>query len=202
MDACLQRDTTMLYLVAGQTPNSSILLEPRRIVAQGEMAVLEGPWDLGASVIVRVDDAAIEYIGWSAKTLNLKGYAVEAQVDPGAGEAFVIGAHCMRDPEGFRPYAEQVAAVVQSFGGRFLARGGKVTPIGGDFVPDRAVIIEFPTATDAVGFYCSDAYAPLLKIRHATTDPRFVLLARAGALPAEARAAAEKHLRSRPASSH
>jgi uncharacterized protein (DUF1330 family) len=192
----------MLYLVAGQTPNSSIVLDPRRILAQGEMAVFEGPWALGASLIVGVDDAAIEYIGWSAKTLKLAGYAVEAQVDPGAGEAFVIGAHRMRDPEGFRPYAEQVAAVVQSFGGRFLARGGKVTPIGGDFVPDRAVIIEFPTATDAVAFYCSDAYAPLLKIRHATADPCFVLMARSGALPRAALAVAENYLRSRDGSSH
>src|ERR1700688_5048032 len=97
------RQTTMLYLVAGQSPNSSIVIEPRRIVAQGEMAVFEGPWALGASVIVRIDDAAIEYIGWSAKSLRLKGYAVEALVDPGSGDAFVIGAHRMCDAEGFRP---------------------------------------------------------------------------------------------------
>src|SRR5262249_2937344 len=117
-------------------------------------------------------------------------------------EAFVIAAHRMRDPDGFRPYAEQVAAVVQRFGGRFLARAGRVTPLGGDFVPERAVIIEFPRADDAMAFYVSDVYAPLLRIRHATTDPRFVVVARSGALPTAARAAADSYLRSQRASAH
>jgi uncharacterized protein (DUF1330 family) len=166
------------------------------------MAVFEGPWVPDASGIARVDDSAIADIGKQARTAGFDGYAVAALADPGAGEVFVIGAHRMRDAGGFRPYAEQVAAIVQRFGGRFLARGGEVTPIGGGFVPDRAVIIEFPTATAAVAFYCSDVYAPLLRVRHATTDPRFVLVARAGALPAEAHAAAETYLRSRAASSH
>ena len=74
----------------------------------------------------------------------------------------------MRDLVAFQPYAEQVGAVVQRFGGRFLARSGKAEMLGGDFVSDRAVIIEFPRAADAVAFYVSDVYAPLMKIRHAT----------------------------------
>ena len=60
--------------------------------------------------------------------------------------------------------------VVRSFGGRFLARAGKVTPLAGAFVPERAVLIEFPTAGDALAFYTSERYAPLLKIRLATTE--------------------------------
>jgi uncharacterized protein (DUF1330 family) len=74
--------------------------------------------------------------------------------------------------------------------------------LGGDFVSDRAVILEFPTAADAVAFYVSDVYAPLMRIRHAVSDPRLLVMARAGALPAEARAAAESYLRARAASSH
>ena len=48
----------------------------------------------------------------------------------------------------------------------------------------------------------ADIYAPLMTIRHATTDPRFLVMARSGALPAAARAAAESYLRSHAASSH
>ena len=190
----------MKYLVAGRPAIDVARINPADIVAAGGIIVFEGPWTLGAPVIARLADDAIDDI--RTKTSGVGGYAVEALADPGAGEAFAIGAHRVHDPEEFRRYAEQVAAVVQSFGGRFLARGGKVTPMGGGFVPDRAVIIEFPRAADAVAFYCSDIYAPLLKIRHATTDPRFVIVARAGPLPAAARAAAEAYLRSRPASSH
>lgn len=188
----------MQYLIAGSAIHD-VKLDPANIVAQGEMMVFEGPWALGAPVVARLDEAAIGHIG--AKMNGPAGYAVEGLAAPGAGEAFVVAAHRVHDPDGFRPYAEQVTAVVQGFGGRFLARAGKVTPLGGSFVPQRAVIIEFPAAADAVAFYVSDVYAPLLKIRRATTDPRFVVLARAGRFPAEAVAVAESYLRRHPASS-
>jgi len=82
----------------------------------------------------------------------------------------------------------------KGFGGRFLARGGKVTPLAGAF-PERVVLIEFAGADDALGFYTSDRYAPLLKIRLATTEARLVVLARSGELPAQVRTAAEGYLR-------
>jgi uncharacterized protein (DUF1330 family) len=186
------------YLVAGRPGIGDIELDPTRIVAQGETIVFEGPWPWDSPVVARLDESELG----SIRATGLDGYAVEALADPGAGEAFVIAAHRMRDLEGFRPYAERVAAVVQRFGGRFLARGGEVTPLGGDFVPDRAVLIEFASAVDAVAFYTSDLYAPLLTIRHATADPRFAVMARSGALPAAARRAAETYLRTRRASSH
>jgi len=123
--------------------------------------------------------------------------------DPGAGEAFVIGAHRMRDMAGFQPYAEQVAAVVQRFGGRFLARAGKVTPLGGAFVPERVVIIEFPTAADAVAFLCLGCLCAAAE--NPSCHDRAQLchrLNRSGPFPTAARAAAESYLRLHPASAH
>jgi uncharacterized protein (DUF1330 family) len=188
----------MQYLVSGDPSIDKIALDPRRVVAHGDAMVFEGPWPWAAPVVARLDDAAVETV----RTSGIDGYLVDALGEPGAGEAFVVAAHRMRDLAAFQPYAEQVGAVVQRFGGRFLARSGKATMLGGDFVSDRAVIIEFPRAADAVAFYVSDVYAPLMKIRHATSDPRFLVMARAGALPAEARAAAESYLRAHAASSH
>jgi uncharacterized protein (DUF1330 family) len=186
------------YLVTGRESFGRLALDPRLIVAQGEAMVFEGPWPWTSPVVARLDDAALT----RAREARIDGYAVDAIGEPGAGEAFVVAAHRMHDLAAFQPYAEQVGAVVAHFKGRFLARAGKATVLGGDFVSDRAVILEFPTAADAVAFYVADIYAPLMKIRHATTDPRFLVMARAGALPAAARAAAESYLRSRPASSH
>ena len=56
-------------------------------------------------------------------------------------------------------------------------------------MPDRAVLMEFPSADDVAAFYFSESYAPLLRIRLAATEPRFVLLARTGALPERTRRA-------------
>src|SRR6201993_1518958 len=173
----------MPYIVTGRPSIDKVALEPRRIVAQGDAMVFEGPWPWVSPVVARLDDAALE----SARASRIDGYAVDAVAEPGAGEAFVVAAHRMRDLAAFQPYAEQVGAVVERFGGRFLARPGKAEMLGGDFVSDRAVLIEFPRAADAVAFYVSDVYAPLMTIRHATSDPRFLVMVRAGPLPAEAR---------------
>ena len=186
------------YLVAGHAAIDRLSLDRRHIVAQGDAMVLEGPWPWTSLVVARVDEAAVA----AARASGLHGYLVEALAEPGTGQALVVAAHRMLDLERFKPYADQVGAVVERFGGRFLARAGKATTLGGDFVSERAVILEFPTADDAIAFYVSDIYAPLMTIRHATTDPRFLVMARDGALPVSARAAAEKYLRSHPASSH
>jgi uncharacterized protein (DUF1330 family) len=187
-----------MYLVTGHPSIGKLALDPRHVVARGDAMVFEGPWPWASPVVARLDDAAIA----AARASGIDGYLVDALGEPGAGEAFVVAAHRMRDLVAFQPYAEQVGAIVEKFGGRFLARSGKAEMLGGDFVSDRAVILEFPRAADAVAFYISDIYAPLMKIRHAASDPRFLVMARAGALPAAARTAAESYLRAQAASSH
>jgi uncharacterized protein (DUF1330 family) len=164
-------------------------------IACGETLSFEEPWSFGPPLIARLDDATrLDALKSLAPGMGMEGFAVEGFAEPGAGQAFVIAAHLMREPTGFAPYAAAVPDVVKSFGGRFLARGGHVTPVAGAFVPDRVVLIEFPSAANVVEFYFSKAYAPLLKIRLATTEPRFVLLARSGALPEEAKAALAAHV--------
>ena len=188
----------MQYLVAGRPSIDKVALDPRRLVAQGDAMVFEGPWPWTSPFVARLDDAAVATV----RAGGIAGYLVDTLGEPGAGEAFVVAAHRMRDLVAFQPYAEQVGAVVQRFGGRFLARSAKAEMLSGDFVSDRAVILEFPRAADAVAFYVSDVYAPLMKIRHAASDPRFLVMARSGALPAEARATAESYLRAQAAPSH
>ena len=188
----------MSYLVAGRSAIEALALVARSVVAQGDAMVLEGPWPWTSLVVARVDDATVE----AARARGIEGYAVDAVAEPGDGQALVVAAHRMLDLVRFQPYAEQVGAIVQRFGGRFLARAAKATMLGGSFVSERAVIVEFPTAADAVAFYVSDVYAPLMTIRHATTDPRFLVMAREGSLPAAARASAESYLRSQQPSSH
>ena len=92
----------------------------------------------------------------------------------------------MRDAQAFKPYIAGVPDVIAPYGCRYIARGGAVTPLCGAFTPDRLVLMEFPGADEVAAFYFSDAYAPLLRIRLAATEPRFVLLMRSGALPQSA----------------
>jgi uncharacterized protein (DUF1330 family) len=185
----------MHYLVASKAA-SGHLPDGSRLASDGEMISFERPWTFGPPFIARLGDAADPAaLKASMSVASFNAFAVEGLEEPGSGQAFVIGAHIIRDAENYRPYIAQVAAVVASFGGRFIARAGKVTPIAGSFVPERVVLIEFPSAGDALSFYTSDRYAPLLKIRLTTTEARFVIMARAGELPAEVRAGADAYLR-------
>jgi uncharacterized protein (DUF1330 family) len=184
----------MRYLVASKAA-AGHLPDGCRLVADGEMISFEQPWTFGAPLIARLDDALDITRLRASLGPGVNAFAVEGLDGPGAGQAYVLGGHIMRDMERFRPYAEAVPDVVKSFGGRFLARGGTVTALAGSFVPERVVLIEFPTADDALGFYLSDRYAPLLKIRLATTEARLVVLARSGDLPVHVRTAAEVYLR-------
>ncbi len=184
----------MRYLVASKAA-AGRLPDGCRLVADGEMISFEQPWTFGAPLIARLDDEVDTAKLVVSLGPGVNAFTVEGLEEPGEGRAYVLGGHIMRDMERFKPYAEAVPAVVNSFGGRFLARGGKVTPMSGAFVPERVVLIEFASADDALGFYISDRYAPLLKIRLATTEARLVVLARSGDLPVQVRTAAEAYLR-------
>jgi uncharacterized protein (DUF1330 family) len=166
-----------------------------RLLADGGMISFEQPWTFGAPLIARLDDAVdLVALKVSLSKADHNAFTIDGLEESGAGQAFVLGCHIMRDMEGFRPYVAAIPDVIKSFGGRFLARAGKVTALSGSFGPERVVLIEFATADDALSFYVSDRYAPLLKIRLATTEPRFLILARSGALPEQVRAAAEAYL--------
>jgi uncharacterized protein (DUF1330 family) len=174
----------MRYLVASGL-SAAQLPKGCHLVADGETISFEQAWSFGAPLIALVDDGA-DLAALTSKPA-VSAFLVEGIEPPGAGQAFAIGAHRMRDADAFKPYAARVADVIKDYGCRYIARGGAVTPLAGSFVPDRAVLMEFPSADDVAAFYFSAAYAPLLRIRLKATEPRFVLLARAGSLPERTR---------------
>jgi uncharacterized protein (DUF1330 family) len=174
----------MKYLVASGL-RAANLPSGCRVVADGEAVSLEEPWSFGAPLIALVEDGT-DLSALKAKP-GVTAFTVEGALPPGEGKAFAIGAHRMRDAEAFKPYIARVPDVIAPYGCRYIARGGAVTPLCGSFTPDRLVLMEFPSIDDVVAFYFSEAYAPLLRIRLAATEPRFVVMARSGALPPSTR---------------
>jgi uncharacterized protein (DUF1330 family) len=187
----------MQYLIWGSRTVSDAAREASgaEILASGEPLVLEGPWPFAQTTLAYcADDRAPAALQPHAQG-TAGAFTVEGIESPGKGGAYVLAAHKMLDAEAFRPYAEAIPGILRDFGVRSLARGGKVTPLAGDFVPDRGVVLEFPSAESVVDFYTSDLYAPLLALRLRTVVPRFVVLSRSGAISAAARAKAEDFLR-------
>jgi len=80
----------------------------------------------------------------------------------------------VRDPETYSRYRSANPEIVRKFGGRYLAVGGEVRVLEGDWVPRRTVIIEFPDMAAIEAFYGSPEYAEIRKIRWQSADSRLV----------------------------
>ena len=82
----------------------------------------------------------------------------------------------IHDPEPYADFMRQVKPIVESFGGRYLARGGAHEVLEGDWTPSRLVLFEFPDMASARALFTSDAYAPLKALRHSCSTGHAVIV--------------------------
>jgi uncharacterized protein (DUF1330 family) len=90
--------------------------------------------------------------------------------------AYVIADIEITDPTTYEEYRKQVPAVIAKYGGRYIVRGGKVEPLEGGWAPKRLALLEFPTLEQALKWYRSPEYAPLIKLRQKASRGRIVLV--------------------------
>ena len=55
--------------------------------------------------------------------------------------------------------------MIESWGGRYLTRGGSHQVLEGSWQPTRVAIIEFPDRATLNAFYASPGYQPVLALR-------------------------------------
>ncbi len=82
----------------------------------------------------------------------------------------------IHDTETYAEYVTKVQSIVEAHGGRYLARGGEVTTLSGEWKPERLVIVEFPSENDLRGWLASDDYRALAPLREGTTTARAVFI--------------------------
>ncbi|MGH2833149.1 MAG: DUF1330 domain-containing protein [Solirubrobacteraceae bacterium] len=84
----------------------------------------------------------------------------------------------VRDPSWIRAYVENVTAMVERRGGRYLARTSAIEQIEGARTPPQvAVLIEWPSKEIAQEFYDSEEYRPYRESRIEGASNEFVLIA-------------------------
>ena len=81
------------------------------------------------------------------------------------------------DPQRFETYKAMVPGLVRQFGGKYLARGGDVVPLEGDWKPQRIVIVEFPTLDAARTFLESSEYRVARAAREGAARMRILAVA-------------------------
>ena len=89
--------------------------------------------------------------------------------------AYVIADIEVHDPDAYKEYASRVQATLDPFEGRFLVRGGPSETLEGGWQPKRVVVLQFPSAGHARGWYESPDYVKALEIRHRASSGSLIL---------------------------
>ncbi|HVY05260.1 MAG TPA: DUF1330 domain-containing protein [Burkholderiales bacterium] len=90
--------------------------------------------------------------------------------------AYLISQIDVHDPVGYEDYRKLVGASLAKYGGKFVARGGKIDVLEGDWKPKRVVICEFESLERARQWYESPEYKPAMDIRQKTSDAKIIVV--------------------------
>jgi uncharacterized protein (DUF1330 family) len=88
---------------------------------------------------------------------------------------YVIGEIEVTDAGVYDDYRKRVLATITKYGGRFLVRGSKAEALEGA-LPKRMVLLEFPSYEQALKWYRSPEYAPLITLRQKASKGRLILV--------------------------
>jgi len=90
--------------------------------------------------------------------------------------AYVIANVTVKDPVRYEDYRRLVTPTLARYGGRFIARGGRIEVLEGDWHPGRLVLLEFPSVDAAREWWNSPEYTEAKAIRQATSEGTLLIL--------------------------
>jgi uncharacterized protein (DUF1330 family) len=88
--------------------------------------------------------------------------------------AYVIVETDIHDPEQYEQYKAASPDAVHAGGGRFVARGGELAVLEGEWDPPRLVILEFADIEAAKRWYDSPEYQEAKRLREGAANLRMV----------------------------
>jgi uncharacterized protein (DUF1330 family) len=99
-------------------------------------------------------------------------------VPPATTPAYlIVDVTAIHDEPTYASYRAAVPATIAAAGGRYLARGGTISVLEGDWQPGRLVVVQFPDPASAIGWWGSASYAPLRELRTASISANMVVVA-------------------------
>ena len=88
----------------------------------------------------------------------------------------VVDVARIHDEQAYGRYRKQVSPNLLSAGGQYLARGGAIDVLEGDWRPSRIVLVQFESAASARAWWESDEYAALKRLRQESTRTNMILV--------------------------
>lgn len=77
---------------------------------------------------------------------------------------------------GCASYMERMMPIVESHGGVYLARTNQVLPFGGDWKPDRILVIRFPSHEALAACFNSPEYKAIRLLREENVRSRAIIV--------------------------
>ena len=90
--------------------------------------------------------------------------------------AYVITEIDITDPAGYEEYRKLGPPTVAAYGGKFVARGGKVETLEGNWLPKRVVVLEFESMDQAKQWWSSQEYSAAKQVRHKTAITNMIVV--------------------------
>jgi uncharacterized protein (DUF1330 family) len=90
--------------------------------------------------------------------------------------AYIIVDIDIVDPVGYEQYKNLAGATVESYGGKYIVRGGKSEVLEGNWSPKRVVILQFDSIERAKAWLNSEEYREPRKMRHRTARTNMIVV--------------------------
>ena len=82
----------------------------------------------------------------------------------------------VKDQVLYSEYVQKVYDIATTYGGRYLARGGIITPVSKNWNPERIIIIEFQHKEEIQKCFQSQEYIEIAPIREQSTTSKAIIV--------------------------
>lgn len=90
--------------------------------------------------------------------------------------AYVVVEIDIHDVATYERYKALVPPTIAAYGGRYLARGGAVDTLEGDWAPRRVVLLEFPSVERARAWWSAPEAAHIKALRQQSARTRMIVV--------------------------
>lgn len=82
----------------------------------------------------------------------------------------------IKDEGPYYEYIDKVYPIIDKYNGRYLVRGGEITPLSNNWNPERIIVIEFPSAGDVERCFGSPEYKEIAPLREGSTMNKSIIV--------------------------
>lgn len=89
---------------------------------------------------------------------------------------FIVTINSMKEKDAYEEYIRLVKPIVEAYGGRYLVRSNKITPLQNEWCPQRIIIIEWSSKEQMEKCFSSERYKEIVDKREKSVDSKAIIV--------------------------